>query len=541
MTMLLNDKVLAILGAQIRVIANRTTGGGGKILYWLLTGLWYVMVAVLAFTVAAFLPEIKTRPELARWLGGGLLLAFLFWQVVPVALATTGMSLELKRLLVYPIPLSSLFAIEVLLRVTTGIEVLIVITGAAVGLVRSPIAPWWAPAFLFLFVLFNLLLSAGVRDLLTRLLSRRGVRELVVLGIVLISALPSLIVTLIPPETWKTRFSEFDGRIPDVPLPWTLTARLASGLASWTDLAGLALWVLLACAFGYTQFKRGLSWDADEVRAKQRHTAPRRLAGLAEWFYTLPSRIFPDPLGALVEKELRFLSRAPRFRLVFFMGFSFGIIIWMPIVLRGGRQEGFMAENFLVMVSLYAALLLGEVLFWNSFGFDRMAAQGYYVMPVRISTVLLAKNLAAIILLMLEVGIISCVLIALQVRTVAAKIPESFAVTLLMALFLLAVGNLASTHYPRPVDPAQSWRHSNAGKTQAFMLLIYPAIALPITIAYLARYAFQTDLAFYLVLASGFLVGGITYSVSLESAVEAADQRRESLLAALSRGEGPIG
>jgi ABC-2 type transport system permease protein len=73
------------------------------------------------------------------------------------------------------------------------------------------------------------------------------------------------------------------------------------------------------------------------------------------------------------------------------------------------------------------------------------------------------------------------------------------------------------------------------------MLLVYPAIALPISIAYLARYAFQTDLAFYLVLATGFLVGGITYSVSLESAVEAADQRREALLAALSRGEGPIG
>ncbi len=525
--MLLNDKVLAILGAQIRVIANRTTGGGGKILYWFLTGLWYVMVAVLAVTVASLLPEIKTRPELARWLGGGLLLAFLFWQVVPVALATTGMSLELKRLLIYPIPLSCLFAIEVLLRITTGIEVLIVMTGAAAGLMRSPIAPWWAPAFLLLFVLFNLLLSAGVRDLLTRLLARRGVRELVV------------------PETWKTRFSEFDGRIPDIPFPWTLTARLASGLvsgiASWTDLAGLSIWVLLACAFGYTQFKRGLSWDADEVRAKQRDSAPRPLAGLSEWFFTLPSRFFRDPLGALVEKELRFLSRAPRFRLVFFMGFSFGIVIWMPIVLKGGRQEGFMAENFLVMVSLYAALLLGEVLFWNSFGFDRMAAQCYYVMPVRISTVLLAKNVAAIILLMLEVGIISCVLIALQVRTVAAKIPESFAVTLLMALFLLAVGNLASTHYPRPVDPAQSWRHSSASKTQAFMLLVYPAIALPISIAYLARYAFQTDLAFYLVLATGFLVGGITYSVSLESAVEAADQRREALLAALSRGEGPIG
>lgn len=537
--MIFNDQVRAILAAQYRVIANRA--GGGRALYWSLTGLWYLMVAVLAGVVAVFIPEISSRDALQRWLGGGLLLAFLFWQFVPVALATTGMSLELKRLLVYPIPVSSLFAIETLLRASTGVEVLIVIAGAAVGLARSPIAPWWAPLFLLPYVALNLLLSAGVRDLLTRLLARRGVRELVILAIVTVSALPSLIVTLIPPETWRTRFAGWSGKMPAFPWPWSATAELSSGAFSLLAVAALLAWLSLAAAFGYSQFQRGLRWDADEVRARQRETVPRRFAGWAELFYRLPSRLLPDPLGALVEKEIRFLSRAPRFRLVFFMGFSFGIIIWMPIMLRGNRQQGFMADNFLVMVSLYAALLLGEVLFWNSFGFDRSAAQAYYIMPVRIATVLLAKNIAAVVFLTLEIAIITCVLLILQVRTVLHKIPESFAVTLLLALFLLAIGNLASTHYPRPVDPAQSWRHSNSGRVQAMMLLVYPAIALPIAIAYLARYAFQTDLAFYLVLASGFLVGTITYSVSLDSSVAAADTRREALLAALSRGEGPIG
>jgi ABC-2 type transport system permease protein len=537
-----NDQVRAILAAQYRVIANRAGGAGnGRIVYWCLTGLWYLAVAALAVLVAWFIPEIRTRDELGRWLSGGLLLAFLFWQVVPVALATTGMSLELRRLLVYPIPVSSLFAIEALLRASTGVEVLIVMAGGVAGLMLSPIAPWWAPLVFLPYVAFNLLLSAGIRDLLTRLLARRGVRELVVLVIVMVSALPSLLVTLIPPETWQSRYAEWGGKVPAVPFPWSVTARLAAGEFSLAAAAGLIGWTVLAAAFGYSQFQRGLRWDADEVRARQRQTAPHAFAGWAEVFYRLPSRVLPDPLAALVEKEIRFLSRAPRFRLVFFMGFSFGIVIWMPIMLRSGRQEGFMGQNFLVMVSLYAALLLGEVLFWNSFGFDRMAAQAYYVMPVRISTVLLAKNIAAVFFLVLEVGIITCVLIALRVRTVVDKIPESFAVTCLLALFLLAVGNLASTHYPRPVDPAQSWRHSNSGRVQAMMLLIYPAIALPISLAYLARYAFDSNLAFYVVLGFGFVIGAITYSVALETAVEAADKRRESILLALSRGEGPIG
>ena len=87
----------------------------------------------------------------------------------------------------------------------------------------------------------------------------------------------------------------------------------------------------------------------------------------------LPSRLLPDPIGILVEKEVRFLSRAPRFRLVFFMGFTFGLIIWLPLLLRGGQPAGFFGQNLLSLVSLYACLLLGEVLFWNSFGFDRQA------------------------------------------------------------------------------------------------------------------------------------------------------------------------
>lgn len=537
--MIWNDQVRAILEAQFRVIANRA--GSGRVIYWILTGIWYLIVAALAAFVAAMIPEIKTREALEKWLSGGLLVAFLFWQIVPVALASTGMSLELRRLLVYPIPVSSLFAIEALLRATTGVEVLLVMSGAAVGLARSPIAPWWSPLVFLPYVAFNLLLSAGIRDLLTRLLARRGVRELVVLAIVMISALPSLLMTMFPPETWRSRYAEWGGQIPAFPWPWSATAQLASGSLALMPAAALAGWVILAAHFGYSQFQRGLRWDADEVRAKQRAAIPRRFEGLIEGIYSLPSRIFNDPLGALLEKEIRFLSRAPRFRLVFFMGFSFGIVIWMPMMLRGNREEGFMGQNFLVMVSLYAALLLGEVLFWNCFGFDRAAAQCYYVMPVKIATVLLAKNIAAVSFLILEIGVITCVLLALRVKTVLDKIPESFAVTMLLALFLLAVGNLASTHYPRPVDPAQSWRHSNAGRVQAMMLLIYPAIALPIFLAYMARYAFESNLAFYLVLASGFLVGAITYSVSLDSAVEAAELRREAILTALSRGEGPIG
>jgi ABC-2 type transport system permease protein len=539
---LLNDQVRAICWAQAKVVYNRFAGGGsagGRATYWISGLIWYGTFSFLAWVAASALPALNERATLATALTGVLFLATLFWQLIPVMLASTGVSLDLRRLMVYPIAPARLFAIEAVLRFSTGIEVMIVLAGIAIGLARSPLTPTYAPALLVPFIVFNLALSAGVRDLLTRLLARRGVRELVIFALVLISALPQLLVMLFPPEQWHSSYLKYLKRLPELPLPWQPAASLAAGVNSAMAWAGLLLWPALAMWFGWSQFQRGLRWDASEA---QTETAVAAASGTTSWkdaFFTLPGRFFPDPLAALIEKELRFLTRAPRFRLVFFMGFSFGLIIWIPLAM-GRHRGGAFSENILVWVSLYAALLLGEVLFWNVFGFDRSAAQAYWAMPVRFSTVLVAKNVAAVFFLLTEITIVTAVVLALRIPFPHSKIPEAYAVTLLVCVFLLAVGNLASTHYPRPVDPAASWRRSSSGRVQGMLLLVYPVLAIPVALAYLARYAFDSELAFYGVLATAFAVAGLTYRVSLDSAVSTAERRREEILAALARGDGPM-
>jgi ABC-2 type transport system permease protein len=72
------------------------------------------------------------------------------------------------------------------------------------------------------------------------------------------------------------------------------------------------------------------------------------------------------------------------------------------------------------------------------------------------------------------------------------------------------------------------------------LLVIYPLILLPTGLAYLARYAFDSDLAFFGVLAFFAAAGVVTYRVALESAVAAAEREKEKMLAALSSGDNPI-
>ena len=100
----------------------------------------------------------------------------------------------------------------------------------------------------------------------------------------------------------------------------------------------LLLWTAVAYAFGRWQFERMLRFDRDEAAApKTKHLARRGwLDRLSSW----PSALFRDPLAAIVEKEIRFLPRTPRFRLAFIMGFSFGLLIWLPMALGGPARPG---------------------------------------------------------------------------------------------------------------------------------------------------------------------------------------------------------
>src|SRR5258708_23141135 len=64
---------------------------------------------------------------------------FLYWQLAPLVSASLGASLDLKKLLMYPIPHAKLFVVEVLLRITTCAEMVLFLTGVVVGLFRNPL------------------------------------------------------------------------------------------------------------------------------------------------------------------------------------------------------------------------------------------------------------------------------------------------------------------------------------------------------------------------------------------------------------------
>jgi ABC-2 type transport system permease protein len=531
------NQASAIVWAQWRSTRNHFPRAnlGGMIFTGILTTVWYGAFAYLAVLAAILLAQPSELASFRKLLPPALLICFLYWQVIPVLLTSMGASLDLRKLLVYPIPKRALFAIEVILRISTGVEMLLILTGAAIGLFWNSAVPLWAPCSLALFVLFNLFCSTGIRDLLVRLLAHKRARELVVFLVVIAAALPQLMLF----RGSQGRMRQFFDSEPSAIFPWTATARLALGEFSWMSLGVMLAWTLAAYAFGRTQFERGLRFDAAEASA--RGSSSTRRTSRLEWWYQLPNAIFRDPLAGLIEKELRFLSRAPRFRLVFLMGFSFGLLIWAPIAFgRLSTERSFLSDNYLTMVSIYALLLLSDALFWNCFGFDRSAAQLYFLVPVKMSTVLAGKNLAAVFLVLMEITAIAVVCAVVRLPLTGLQILEAFAVTCVVTLFILAVGNLSSLYNPRAVNPVKAMKTAAQSRSQAILMLAFPVTLIPVALAYLARYDFDTEWAFFGVLLFGGLVGALMYSYSMQSALKFAEDRREQIIGALSSGEGPI-
>ena len=526
----------AIVWAQWRTLSHFYPRRG--VAWSIAVGLiWYGLWTAAAFAFLRVFSNPNDVPIIRVALPGGLLLMFLYWQVVPLMLATTGSSLDLRKLRAYPIPDGQLFSIEVVLRVTAGIEMVLVLLGMTIGAMLNPALSKWSLPATGIYVTFNLIIAVGLRDMLGRLLARKRIRELVFFFVVLAAALPQLILArqgmvspqlrlLIARDAWQG-------------WPWTATANLILGMRIGPSLAVLTAWTLGALIFSRWQFSRTLAFDADAANA--RNSQAGRRSWWIEWFYRLPSAVFKDPLGALIEKEFRFLVRSPRFRLVFLMGFTFGLVIWLPMVFvpRGPLGE-FFVRNYLTVVCIYSLMLMSEVCFWNAFGFDRSAAQFYFLAPVPFKRVMASKNLTALFFMLLEIAMVSLVCVLLRMPLDARRFAEAYSVSAVIMLFLFSAGNLLSIRQARGVNPGNSFRTGAAGRLQATLFAIYPITFAPIFLAYLARYAFASQTALFVVLGIDAMVGVIVYRVALDSAVRTADRTRESMIAALSTGDGPI-
>ena len=526
----------AILWAQLLSMRPGKKGHvRGSAIFSAITGLvFYGAFAFFGWILMLLFSSPDASAYFVDLLSGIFLVVTLYWQLVPVISASFGASIDLRKLLAYPIPRRKLFMVEVLLRAMTSLDMLILIAGVCAGLLRNRLYGAAAVPFILsgalAFVGMNILLSAGIRSWLERFFLRTRFKEVFFAILVIIGITPQLLILAnVKKPASLLRYAPSQAF-----WPWATMARLMLHDGALVSALGAAAWLCAALWFSRRQFERTLRSDGTTAARKERQAAPD---SLTEKIFRLPSRFFGDPMAALIEKELRTLSRIARFRMAYGMSCFFGVLVFAPALRRQHGDSAFL-QFALPLMAVYGLLVLGQITYWNSFGFDRSAAQGYFCWPIRFRDALIAKNLTVMALLLPQIVLVSLVAHAFHIPSSPAKILETFVVVAIAALFWFGLGNIFSVRMPRAMDPDKMNQMSN--KLQALTILAAPVVLLPVVLAYWARSVFANEFIFAGILAVAAVLGAIFYSVGLDSAVQSAVARRETMLLELSRADGPI-
>jgi ABC-2 type transport system permease protein len=531
--------IAAILRAQLLSMRIRRGTGPGAAVFGMVTGLlFYSFWSFLAWTAMLFFSLPDQTPLFVPALSWVLMFIMLYWQLAPVISASFGASLDLRKLLAYPIPHNKLFLVEVLLRITTCLEMLILLAGPMAGLLQNPRIGWQAaPGIIGAGVAFaavNVLLSAGARNWLERVFLKTRLKEAMMLLVVFGALAPQFLLLL-----HVRKESAFQFAPSQIVWPWAALAHVMLHDSPGLSLLSAAVWIGIATWFSRWQFERSIRYDGASVRRSAAETsAQARPDGLTDRIFRLPSRFLPDPLAAMVEKELRTLARIPRFRLIYIMSCSFGLVLYFPSLRRGQSHDTFFMQNALPMMSLYGLLMLGQITYWNAFGFDRSAVQGYFSWPVKFRHVLIAKNLSVVSLLLPQILLISVICKAAKIPVSAGKVVETIVVMAIASLYWFALGNIFSVRIPRALDPDKM--NQMANKMQAATIFTAPFVLFPLALAYWSRWFFSSQIVFTALLLVAAIVGGIFYWVGLDSAVSTAWLKREQMLQKLSRSDGPL-
>lgn len=421
-----------------------------------------------------------------------LWIIFLLWQFIGVSTSASGPSFDLTSLIRFPIHYRDYLLMRLLFGLldppTLAGVACLVATSIGIGVAAWSLFPFSA-LVLFLYCLCNLFFSRMTYAWLERWLAQRRTRELVT-GLILVGSLLIQFVT--------QYFQRFDSHGHHDISPWmeqtgnwlaTLNWYLPPGLTAaaidhklagdWlVSLAAVSGLLLFTAGFFFLLHMRLLAQfrgeDLSEAPAAGQRMAHARKAQLnAVARKSAGSSPVPSGIAACLSKEFLYLLRSgpklyvlvmPVFMVLLFSMRTSGVSYF-----TGAHSS--VGDMYFSYGCAYTMLIFVSLLY-NSFGSDGAGAQFYFVAPVRIRDVVLAKNLLA-------AGVFTVEAIALYIATVAVSHPapaDLTVATLAWSAFTLllnmSVGNIRSIVSPKVIDTARVRGQNVSGLNSLISLLV---------------------------------------------------------------------
>ena len=480
-------------------------------------------------------------------------LLFLMWGMVPLGIGGGGSQFDPGRLLLYPISLRRLFAIDLLSELTSlasifAVPVVLAIALAA-GLANRKVAQGMVAGVCALAfgVAFTKLLSTSVGALM-RKKRTRGETVLALIGAA--AGLSGAFLGQLAPVF--ARHAETLRGIWWTP-PGAVAVALTTGLRAGgvndylLALMVLAAYTALFVAMTYWVARRAALGMGGAKRAKAT-AQPGAKAGDADGIYAGWSIPFlSTAMSAVIEKEMRYAMRNAQLRMLALMPL---ILIGVRFMQGGGLQRStamgdvpreasalrtafaMYGEGLVAALGvLYVFMILLSVA-CNLFAFEEGGMRAFILSPLNRRTILMGKNLTITFIALVFATLLMVINhIVFRDLTLPAVIFAMLCFVLFAAGFAL-IGNWLSTRFPKRLQFGK--RLNASGVTGLLVIPIVIAMTLPPLLSVVAGYLAQSLAVKYATLALFAAVAVALYGLLISGQGRALGRREHDILEAVS-------
>ena len=465
----------AIARVRWQIFKNslRTMRGRMEMVSWFFIGIWFAALGVggaFGLGIGTWWMTSHGHPD---WLAILFWPIFAFWIFFPLVATAFTEAFDSGNLLRFPLRYSSFLLANLIYGSIDGSTIVGIVWLFGVSIGASVAAPALSPWIVLILVIFgagNVLLVRSLFAWIERWLAQRKTRE--IMGIVFLLSI--IAFQMMGPITNHLRRKHFrlpayvsQGIVIQKFLPAGLAAdALSHALQSDWPLAAASM-VLLSCyALGFllllhVRLRRQYAGESFGEGAARERTPVEKVETRSGW--SLPG--LSGQVAAVMEKEARYLSRSGP--LLFALAMPAVILLLFHL---GGGNPGRSPElsrnpNLAFPIGAAYALLLLTNMIYNNFGADGAGVQLFFIAPVRIRSVVAAKNLVHMGVLALEMCLVGAATYLLYGRPSPAVVFATLAAVFFAAPLDFAVGNLLSLYTPKKYDYATFGRQRAPGLT----------------------------------------------------------------------------
>jgi ABC-2 type transport system permease protein len=489
---------IAWLRWRIFVNSLRSKGAAGELVVKVIS-YPFLAIVILGPSVGAGVGSYYlVSSDQVRLLAIPLWIIFALWQFIGVNTSATGPSFDLSSLIRFPIRYRDYLLIRLSFGLMdpptlAGIGCLI---GMSIGIAIA--SPWllpWAAVALFAYGLCNILFSRMIYSWMERWLAQRRTRELLT-GIILAFSLGVQFIAQYaqrlghhghhaPPNPLVTKAMDAMVSINWL-LPPGLTAisidhiHTGDPLIAFAALSGVFLFTigfLLVLHLRLQAEFHGEDLSEAPAAPQPKPATVRGLTDATESSAGASLSFLPPTVAGCLVKEIRYLLRSgPKLYALIMPVF---VVFLVSMRTTAFTYPGVSRHSITSMLFSYGCAytqLIFVALIYNSLGGDGTGVQFYFMAPVRMRDVILAKNLMTVGIFAIEVVLIY---IASAIITKPAPLDLTVA-TIAWSLFTLflniSIGNVRSIVSPKVLDSARV-RSQNVPGLSSLISLVVVAVA----------------------------------------------------------------